>query len=185
MLDRHFMDSVHLFYSWQSDRASKLCRDFIWNALGQAATLVQAQTGVELRLDRDTVGVAGTPPVTDTILAKIHACDIFLGDMSFVGQAEGDMGKLLPNPNVMAEYGFARATKDHAQLQLVMNTAFGSPTELPFDMRHMRFPTTYSCAARYLGRRAARRARETRPGPDPLSRFECEGGTCQPPREGT
>ena len=144
MLDPHFMDSVHLFYSWQSDRTGKLCRDFIWNALGQAAPLVQAQTGVELRLDRDTVGVAGTPPVTDTILAKIRACDIFLGDMSFVGQAEGDAGKLLPNPNVMAEYGFARAIKDHAQLQPVMNTAFGPPTDLPFDMRHMRFPTTYN-----------------------------------------
>lgn len=159
-----FMDSVHLFYSWQSDRAGKLCRDFIWNALGQAAPLVQAQTGVELLLDRDTVGVAGTPPVTDTILAKIRACDIFLGDMSFVGQAEGDTGKLLPNPNVMAEYGFARAIKDHAQLQLVMNTAFGSPTELPFDMRHMRFPTTYNAPPGISD--GARRTARTKLGED-------------------
>ncbi|WP_225010201.1 hypothetical protein [Novosphingobium percolationis] len=139
------MESVHLFYSWQSDRDSKLCRDFIARALAAAATRIEAARGIALRIDSDTAGVAGTPHITETILAKIRACDIFVGDMSFVGRA--DSGKLVTNPNVMVEYGYARHAKGDHRILLVMNAAFGSFRKLPFDLRHMRRPTEYSAAA--------------------------------------
>lgn len=139
------MESVHLFYSWQSDRGSKLCRDFIARALAAAAARIEAARGIVLRIDSDTAGVAGTPHITETILAKIRACDIFVGDMTFVGRA--DSGKLVTNPNVMVEYGYARHAKGDHRILLVMNAAFGSFRKLPFDLRHMRRPTEYSAAA--------------------------------------
>jgi len=138
------MVPVHLFYSWQSDRDSKVCKEFIWRALEEAAGRIEAEHGIALRLDRDTLGLAGTPAVTKAILDKISACDIFVADMTFVGRAESASQKYLPNPNIMTEYGYARAVKASDRILLVMNTAFGPPRELPFDMREFRFPAEYS-----------------------------------------
>lgn len=143
------MESVHLFYSWQSDRDSKLCRNFIEGALEAAKERIEAERGIILEIDRDTKGVAGTPPITPTILRKIDACDIFVADMTFVGRAENDVagfGKLMPNPNVMFEYGYARHVLDDEQILLAFNGAFGSFKELPFDLALMRRPTEYSAA---------------------------------------
>ncbi len=54
-------------------------------------------------------------------------------------------GRLLPNPNVLIEYGWALNVLTHARMVPVMNTAFGVPRveSLPFDMRHLRMPLTY------------------------------------------
>src|SRR5438270_8949827 len=92
-------------------------------------------------IDYDTEGVPGTPPVTQTILNKIALCDIFVPDVSFVARTES--GKLVPNPNVMAEYGYALHAKSHAAMVPVMNELFGPAEELPFDMGHLRFPIRY------------------------------------------
>jgi len=135
------MNPVRIFYSWQADRDAKLCRDFIRRALDHATMALTDELGVTVLIDSDTSGVPGTPPVTQTILDKIEACDIFVADMSFIGRA--DSGKLLPNPNVMAEYGYARRAKGNERILLLMNTAFGPPEDLPFDLRHLRHPTRY------------------------------------------
>ncbi len=94
------MRPLTVFYSWQMDRPSKLCRDFIGRALEEAVVLLAAER-ISLHIDSDTKDVPGTPAITDTILGKIRDCDLFLADMTYV--AAGD--KLLPNPNVMGEYG--------------------------------------------------------------------------------
>jgi hypothetical protein len=65
-----------------------------------------------------------------------------LGDVSFVGFTSG--AKLLPNPNVMTEFGYARAILDDQQIVLVMNTAFGPERDLPFDLAHLRHPVAYA-----------------------------------------
>lgn len=136
------MDQITIFYSWQSDRDSSVCRNFIRTALDTAlGELRDEHPNVELVLDSDTSGVAGTPPVTETILKKIRACGVFVGDVTIV--AETAKGKHLPNPNVLTEYGYARAILDNEQIVLVMNTAFGSPKELPFDLAHLRFPLAW------------------------------------------
>ncbi len=134
------MRRLSLFYSWQSDRDSKLCRKFIQQGLERAAEIV-ADRDIELVIDSDTKGVPGTPPISDTILQKIEACDIFLGDMTFVAKTEG--GKFVPNPNVMGEYGYALRAKGSERILLSMNKAFGNAEELPFDLRHMRHPLAY------------------------------------------
>lgn len=111
---------IVIFYSWQSDREGKCCKDFIRIAADEAADAVAAKLGVLIRIDSDTEGVSGHPAITDTILKKIEASDLFLADMSFVAETTG--GKLVPNPNVMGEYGFALRAKTVQRILLAMNT---------------------------------------------------------------
>jgi len=44
---------------------------------------------------------------------------------------------------MLIEYGYALHAKTNAGLVTVMNTAFGEPKELPFDIVHKRWPITY------------------------------------------
>lgn len=136
------MQPIHLFYSWQSDRGSKVCRNFIRHALEAAVANLKDSHGLEIYIDSDTSGVPGTPHVSDTILGKIRECDVFVGDVSFVGSTSN--GKKVPNPNVMIEFGYARGVLTDRQILLLMNTAFGPAQELPFDLAHLRHPTQYS-----------------------------------------
>lgn len=150
------MKPIILFYSWQSDRDGNLCRHFIEKAL-ETAVEILAEEGIALTIDADTRNVPGTPPINATILKKIEACDIFLADMTFVAQTEG--GKLTPNPNVMGEYGYALKALGHERILLAMNTAFGPPEQLPFDLKHQRFPLQYDAPVdiQNAPRRALRR----------------------------
>jgi hypothetical protein len=149
---------IVVFYAWQSDTPQRLNRYLIRLALGVAAKRLSqdADLNVEVLIDSDTQGVPGQPPVTETILKKIDACDVFAPDLSFVASTDG--GKLIPNPNVMIEYGYALKAKAHAAMMPVMNTAFGPPESLPFDMGHLRHPLQYfvSPTAKNAERRAAR-----------------------------
>lgn len=143
---------LSVFYSWQSDRPSKLCRDFIHIALNDAAERLSARRGVEVIVDSDTQGIPGTPPITAVILEKIEACDVFVADMSFVGETfepAPDAGekKLLPNPNVMGEFGYALSQKGWRRILLVANEAYGPSKALPFDLGHFRKPATYDVAS--------------------------------------
>lgn len=135
------MTPFKLFYSWQSDLDPKVSRRFIEQALEDAARTVSSDLAIEIEVDADTRGVAGTPPITETLLAKIAACDVFVADVSLVARTA--KGKGVPNPNVMAECGHALATLSWGKTLLVMNTAFGPPKDLPFDFKHRRFPAKY------------------------------------------
>nr|WP_313424762.1 hypothetical protein [Brevundimonas diminuta] len=75
---------VTLFYSWQMDRPSDVCRTFIGKALDEAVTILADEGEIALKIDSDTKDEPGTPPISETILRKIRECDIFLGDMTFV-----------------------------------------------------------------------------------------------------
>ena len=152
------MDPVRIFFSWQSDRDANVCSRFIGLALQAAIETLQPQFAAELLLDSGTTGVAGTPPVSETILGKIRRCDLFVGDVSFVGSTPTGE-KLLPNPNVMTEFGYARSILDDQQIVLVMNTAFGPERNLPFDLAHLRHPVAYHLEEG--GADGARRARRT------------------------
>lgn len=141
------MERVTLFYSWQSDRDSRLCRGFLERALEQASDVLR-QESIELLVDSDTKGMPGTPPLSATILRKIREADAFLADMTLVAQTSG--GKLAPNPNVLVEYGYALHDKGHERIVLTMNTAFGGPDSLPFDLRHLRHPLAYNAPEEIL-----------------------------------
>jgi hypothetical protein len=154
------MSAFVVFYAWQSDRLERLNRHLIRIALNLAAQNItdDTQVGVRVRIDADTEGVLGHVPVTDTILKKIAACDAFVPDLTFV--SDTDSGKLVCNPNVMLEYGYALHAKSHSVMMPVMNTAYGSAEKLPFDMGHLRHPIKYELptTAKNADRRAVRKA---------------------------
>ena len=142
-----------IFYSWQSDRANSTNRGFIESALKKAIEvlkidekLLAAARDEEIKIDRDTLGVPGSPPIVDTILEKIASCDAFVADMTYIGKTNED--RYLPNPNVLIEYGFALKALGNPRVIKVMNTHYGDPFEfpLPFDMRHLRAPLRYTLA---------------------------------------
>jgi hypothetical protein len=137
---------IIVFYAWQSDRPQNINRHFVRNALDAAAKRIteDPSIGAEVIIDADTEGVVGTPPVTETILRKIAAADVFVPDLTFVARTESD--KLIPNPNVMIEYGYALRALTSEAMMPVMNTYFGAPESLPFDLGHVRHPTRYELA---------------------------------------
>jgi hypothetical protein len=115
------MRTFAVFYAWQTDRLERLNRHLIRFALNLAAKDISADPamGVDVRIDAETENELGHVPVTDTILKKIAACDAFVPDLTFI--AVTDAGKLVPNPNVMLEYGYALRARSHSVMIPAMN----------------------------------------------------------------
>lgn len=141
-----------IFFSWQSDTTPQVGKSFIEKALEKAikelqreATLkvVEPERNNEIKLDKDTQNIPGSPPIFDTILRKIEECSAFVADLTYVSERKS--GALSPNPNVLIEYGWALRSRGYERLIGVMNTAFGSPqnSPLPFDLRHSRNPIQF------------------------------------------
>ena len=161
------MAAHKVFYSWQSDATSKTGpstnRYFILEALVEAAKAIREDDTIEVEpvVDRDTLGVAGSPNITDTILRKIDEASVFVCDVSIINPESSD--RKTPNPNVLLELGYALKSLPLGinQVILVMNTASGSPDQLPFDLRQYRV-TTYHApkqAESEKGERASERKR--------------------------
>lgn len=137
-----------VFYAWQSDSPPRDNRSFIESALEAALRNLQKSGNIDSspRLDKDTKGVPGIPDIANTILEKIRASDAFVADVSLVGtageQASGDY-RVIPNPNVLIELGYALAELGWERIVLVLNTATGAPDDLPFDLRNRRWPLVY------------------------------------------
>jgi hypothetical protein len=128
-----------IFYSWQSDIKPAACnRSLIENALSKA---IAGLKGVEeplldVRLDHDTQGVAGSPDITSVILEKIDKCSVFVADVTPVD--EGNDDRRFPNPNVLLELGYAIKSKSFSRVIMILNTHFGDVEQLPFDIRGKR-----------------------------------------------
>lgn len=133
-----------IFYSWQSDTPAPITRSFIEDALKKAIKRVNKNLTEEhkLEFDKDTLGISGNPPITDTILKKIRNCTAFCADLTLVAKAGQSKG--IPNPNVMLELGYALMARGHERFLLVMNETFGSADDLPFNIRHMKRPMLYA-----------------------------------------
>lgn len=143
--------SKSIFYSWQSDLQNSTNRSFIESALENAIKIINSNLVIDepdresdLSLDKDTKGIPGTPPIADVIFNKISNSAVFVPDLTFVGLSEND--RKIPNPNVLIEYGWALANLGYSKIIPIMNSAYGevSSETLPFDMKHLRHPITYS-----------------------------------------
>jgi hypothetical protein len=132
-----------VFYSWQSDLPNGTNRSLIENSLNDVAKEIvnDSETDIEPVIDRDTQGVAGAPNIATAIFKKIDSADIFVADVSIIGNAKK---KAVPNPNVLIELGYALKALGHERIILVFNTAFGKVEKLPFDLR-MHRTLTYHC----------------------------------------
>lgn len=147
---------MKIFWSWQSDNNEKCGRYFIRDVLDIVASQLNALEGTDeatrgddvgpIELDHDTKGVAGSPPIAETILEKISDAAVFVADVTPVGTTGS--GKRLANPNVMIELGYAIKSLGHNQIVLVMNEAEQAKLDtLPFDLRHWRGPIVYDLSS--------------------------------------
>lgn len=134
---------MKIFYAWQSDTDSRTNRYLIRDCALEAIKQLNADLTLEdpISFDSDTMDVPGSPAIADTIMAKIAACDVFIADLTFIAKSAGD--KYCPNPNVLIELGYAYGTIGPDRIVGIMNTAYGEPDELPFDLAHRRYPVRY------------------------------------------
>ena len=131
--------SFTVFYCWQSDLKSASTRSFIEDALGSAIREINQNNSVKLEvdIDRDTQNVPGAPEISASILSKIDSSHAFVADVSIINHDVANV-RLTPNPNVLLELGYALRSLGDERIVLVMNTAFGGPEKLPFDLSHRR-----------------------------------------------
>jgi hypothetical protein len=138
---------MKIFWSWQSDTPGKIGRHFVKEALEIAIAELQTEIEIdepnrELHLDHDRKGVPGSPDLANTILDKIRATSIFVADVTPVGKTEG--GKLVMNPNVAIELGYALTSIGNQGLLMVLNDYYGDRESLPFDLKQKAGPIIYS-----------------------------------------
>lgn len=139
-------DKKVVFYSWQSDTDKKTNNYFIKSALEKALKRLNKETESEVSLDSDTRGVSGSGNIVDTIFRKIQSSNIFLCDVTSVGivyNSPNSPQKKVSNSNVMIELGYAVKTLGWERIICISNLHYGTPQELPFDIRSNRISTFY------------------------------------------
>lgn len=154
-----------VFYAWQSNRPNNLCRGLIRRALDSAAKKLNAALEIEdanrqVEIDQDTQDVSGSPSIAETILKKIRTCDAFIADLTLIPNGEGNRAS--PNPNVLIEYGYALHALGDKRIIGVFNNAFGTLDDLPFDLRHKKWPIRYQAGDAGDNDEAKKQRRETR-----------------------
>ena len=101
---------MKVFWSWQSDTAQVNNHYLVRDALKQALDEVSAELAVDEaarpEIDHDTLNVPGLAAITETIFDKINVASVFVADLTYVGKSHQGT-KLLPNPNVLIELGYA------------------------------------------------------------------------------
>ncbi|HDG9766713.1 hypothetical protein [Acinetobacter nosocomialis] len=129
-----------IFYSWQSDCPSNTNRSLINTALDKAIEELQKDktTTINPVMDRDTLGLSGSPDITHSIFSKIDNSFAFVCDVSII---DSTTSRPTPNPNVLVELGYAIKTLGWSRIIMVMNTQYGEPDKLPFDLRSKRVLT--------------------------------------------
>ena len=137
-MDTGAVNDWKVFYSWQSDLHNSINRGFIQDALERAAKAIRQDVSIKVEpvIDRDTAGVPGSPDIANTIFAKIDRSQVFACDVSIINVE--DKARPTPNPNVLIELGYAFKTLTSERIMMIMNTAFGDPKLLPFDLSKKR-----------------------------------------------
>lgn len=84
-------------------------------------------------LDSDTQGRFSSEEIMDTIFKKIDEASVFIADATPITEANG---KLIPNPNVMVEIGYAlKVMKPDTKLFVYTSDDPKAPDKMPFDIR--------------------------------------------------
>lgn len=124
--------NVTLFNSWQSDTPhnSKSIR----SALREVSNKLESQiAGLHIKIDEATSNQVGTLHIPSSILQNISAADIFLADLTTVGETFNKQKKL-QNPNVLIELGYAVSQLGWDRIILLFNKEVGEFRDLPFDI---------------------------------------------------
>lgn len=123
------------FFSWQSD--NKPVRNKFQKALKAAVEQLGHEVDEAERpeLDSDTKGTFGSEEIVNTIFEKIDSSVLFIADVTPIAQTSK---KLLPNPNVMVEVGYAlKSMSRHSRLYIFCSTdeIEVDPEKMPFDLK--------------------------------------------------
>ncbi|MES5483848.1 hypothetical protein QMZ05_13935 [Bradyrhizobium sp. INPA03-11B] len=161
---------MKIFWAWQFDLPGKIARHFIRGALEAAAAQINQTEeidepdedfqGGKLQLDYGRKNLKGSPDLAIEILKKIDGAAVFVGDVTPVGKGvphrtdegvESD-GKLLMNPNVAIELGYALKSKGTDHVLMVMNSHYGKRADMPFDLGGKGGPIMYNLAPTATGK---------------------------------
>lgn len=126
-------EKCRIFYSWQSDIRES--RNFISDCLKRISS--KKWNNVIVEVDRDTVGMAGAPNITDAIFGKIDETDLFVADITIIN-SECSCTRKVSNPNVLMELGYAIKTLGWERIILLYNQDYGDAKDMPFDITHQR-----------------------------------------------
>lgn len=139
---------MKVFYAWQADTPSRIGKQFIRKALDDAIKILAEEFELDEAdrptVDQDTQGVLGDPPIADTIFEKIRDSQVVVADVTLT--CATPEGKKLINSNVAYELGYAHGHHGHGVILKVMNTHYGTPDKLPFDLKHRRWPSEFNIA---------------------------------------
>lgn len=120
-----------IFYSWQSDNkgAKKALRKTL-NAV------IKQLKGENIALEVvEGGGGEGFISIEDAVRMKIQKCDIFIGDVTPIGNVSLK-SKLLPNANVMYEMGIATECMTADRIIAVAMAGEWKVEDMPFDFNH-------------------------------------------------
>ncbi|MCI9846956.1 hypothetical protein [Flavobacterium pectinovorum] len=151
-----------VFFAFQMDVEDKFGKGFIQSAIEIAIAKFRSE-GTNVSLDFGFRKTPGTPLLIDEMLRKSNESDMVIVDLTYTSAKEflaaeiigedadstsiripkGDR-KLSPNPNVLLETGYAWAKKGTYRTLAVMNEAYGSPSDLPVDLKGFRWGITYN-----------------------------------------
>ena len=133
----------NIFFSWQAD--IKESRKIIDKALEKAAKELNARhEDWFVNITSDTRGEHGASNIEDIVLQKIREAHIFVADITPIAQIKNENNiKLLSNPNVLIELGYAIRRMDiDKQVILLANKESGDieykDKDMPFDINHHR-----------------------------------------------
>jgi hypothetical protein len=135
------IDRTTVFYSWQSDLDEDVTKSFVERCLEEACKCVGNKIACKLVVDQDGRDEAGSPEIPDAVQRKILRAVAFVADLSIV--KERTRGRGLTNSCVAFEWGWAEQALGSEAMIGVMNTAYGSPEDLPIDIRQNLIRTTY------------------------------------------
>lgn len=120
-----------IFYSWQSDNPK--AKDVLRSALDEVIEQLKCK-GISVEIEQGGGG-CGFISIEDSVRIKIRRCDIFVGDVTPVGNV-AMKGKLLPNANVMYEMGIATESMQANRIIAVAMKGGWKVEDMPFDFNH-------------------------------------------------
>jgi hypothetical protein len=124
--------NLTVFNSWQSD--SPYNSKSIRTALRDASNKLETQiAGLHIKIDEATSNQVGALHIPNAILQNIANADVFVVDLTTVGETF-EKRKKLQNPNVLIELGYAISQLGWNRIVLLFNKEFGEFKDLPFDI---------------------------------------------------
>lgn len=120
-----------IFYSWQSD--NKVAKKALRKALDAVTKQLKGEN-IALEIVEGGGG-EGFISIEDSVRMKIQKCDIFIGDVTPIGNVSLK-SKLLPNANVMYEMGIATESMTADRIIAVALAGEWKMEDMPFDFNH-------------------------------------------------